>query len=428
MSEADLPYQIMDADNHFNEPADCYERYIDPQQRHLAIRYVKDAHGQSMQLFAGRPSKFTGDQIVFSADTLKEMLGTDPTGEDNPVETPGIFLNRLNSLKGLTDTERTELLEQFREQRESYGNRELRLALMNEQGIQAALMFPASAHDIEYEFADNVDAIYANVRAFNRWMHEEVGFAYESRLFLPPYLPLADVDLALRELETLLAQGAPVIQIKSGHAHGGGQNPYGGRSIADPIYDPIWARINESNTRVAVHLGGTDYQKYGADWSEDPEVTFGQFDAFQWMMYWGDRPAIELTSALILHNLFGRFPNIRVCLSEQGTVWLPYTLRKMDHAFMMGRKAKWSSTGRLDRRPSEIFRSHFVVAPFPEENVRRVVDEVGITSIVFGSDFPHGEGLAWPKQYVPAQLAGFTEEEKRTIMRDNLANFLDLPV
>jgi predicted TIM-barrel fold metal-dependent hydrolase len=299
---------------------------------------------------------------------------------------------------------------------------------MNEQGIQAALMFPASAHDIEYEFADNVDAIYANVRAFNRWMHEEVGFAYESRLFLPPYLPLADVDLALRELETLLAQGAPVIQIKSGHAHGGRHNPYGGRSVADPIYDPIWARINESNTRVAVHLGGTDYQKYGADWSEDPEVTFGQFDAFQWMMYWGDRPAIELTSALILHNLFGRFPNIRVCLSEQGTVWLPYTLRKMDHAFMMGRKAKWSSTGRLDRRPSEIFRSHFVVAPFPEENVRRVVDEVGITPIVFGSDFPHGEGLAWPKQYVPEQLAGFTEEEKRTIMRDNLANFLDLPV
>ena len=106
MSETDLPYRIMDADNHFNEPPDCYERYIDPHQRHLAIRYVKDSHGQSMQLFAGRPSKFTGDQIVFSADTLKEMLGTDPSEEDNPVETPGIFLNRLNSLKGLSETEK----------------------------------------------------------------------------------------------------------------------------------------------------------------------------------------------------------------------------------------------------------------------------------------------------------------------------------
>ena len=87
-----------------------------------------------------------------------------------------------------------------------------------------------------------------------------------------------------------------MVQIKSGHAHGGRDNPFGGRSIADPVFDPIWARIDEAGLRVAVHLGGTDYQKYGADWSEDPEVTFGDFDAFQWVMYWGDRPAMELTA------------------------------------------------------------------------------------------------------------------------------------
>ena len=122
------------------------------------------------------------------------------------------------------------------------------------------------------------------------------------------------------------------------------------------------------------------YTHLGADWSEDPTATFGQFDAFQWMMYWGDRPAMEFTAGTILHNLFGRFPNVKICLAEQGTVWLPYTLRKADHAFLMGRKAKW---GTLDRRPSEIFKDHFVVAPFPEENVRRVVDEVGIGPVVF---------------------------------------------
>jgi predicted TIM-barrel fold metal-dependent hydrolase len=173
-----------------------------------------------------------------------------------------------------------------------------------------------------------------------------------------------------------------------------------------------------------VHLGGTDYQKYGAEWSEDPTDTFGQFDAFQWMMYWGDRPAMELTAALILHNFFGRFPNIHVLLSEMGTVWLPYTIRKMDHAYLMGRKAKWSETGRLDRRPSQIFREHFVVAPYPEENVARVVDEVGIEPIVFGSDFPHGEGLARPIAYVDAQLSKFTPDDQKRIMRDTLERFL----
>jgi predicted TIM-barrel fold metal-dependent hydrolase len=124
-----------------------------------------------------------------------------------------------------------------------------------------------------------------------------------------------------------------------------------------------------------------------------------------------------------LHGLFERFPNVRVCLSEQGTVWLPYMLRKMDHAFLMGRKTKWAT---LDRRPSEVFTDHFVVAPFPEENVRRVVDEVGIKPIVFGSDFPHGEGLAWPRQYASTQLAAFSEEEIKLVMRDNLAGFLGL--
>ena len=424
MVEAELEYQILDADNHFNEPLDCYERYIDPKYKDLAIRYVESPNGgKPLQLFAGRPSKFTGDQIIYSDEELKKMLGTNPTDDIEPTVAPGIFLNRMNSMRGLSDAEKADLIVKFREQSESYGNRDLRLALMDEQGIEAALMFPASAHDIEYEFVDNIEALYANVRAFNRWMHEEVGFAHLNRLFLPPYIALADVDLAVKELETVIAQGAPLIQFKAGHAHGGASDPYGGRSVADPVFDPIWARINEAGIRVTTHLGGTDYQKYGADWSEDPSVTFGQFDAFQWMMYWGDRPAMEFTAGTILHNLFGRFPNVKVCLSEQGTVWLPYTLRKADHAFLMGRKAKW---GTLTGRPSEIFKEHFVVAPFPEENVRRVVDEVGIGPIVFGSDFPHGEGLAWPRQYVPNQLGDFNAVETRQIMRGNLANFLGL--
>ena len=64
------------------------------------------------------------------------------------------------------------------------------------------------------------------------------------------------------------------------------------------------------------------------------------------------------------------------------------------------------------------------MAPYPEENVQRVVAEVGIEPIVFGSDFPHGEGLAFPDQYVGAQLTSFTEDDQRRIMRDNLENFL----
>jgi predicted TIM-barrel fold metal-dependent hydrolase len=440
LSEHTLPYQINDADNHFNEPPDCFERYIEPSKVDLAIRHVTAPDGTRLQLFAGKLSKFnsaSAKQVTFSSDELAKMLGDMSNvgagrGGAAQAETPqheigavpGMLLNRLNPLKGLSEEERAEFVHEFREKAEAFGNRDLRLALMDEQGIDKALMFPAAAHDIEYEFADNVDALYANIRAFNRWMHEEVGFIADNRMWLPPYISFADPDLALDELETVMAQGATVIQTKSGHAHGGRENPFGGRSLADPVYDRFWSICNEAGIRLAVHLGGTDYQKYGADWSEDPEAVFFDFDAFQWMMYWGDRPAMELTAALILHNFFGRFPNMKVCLSEQGTVWVPYTLRKMDHAFLMGRKAKWAENGRLDARPSEIFRQHFIVAPFPEENVQRVVAEVGIDPIVFGSDFPHGEGLARPGEYAAAQLGSFSDDEVKRIMRDNLEDFL----
>jgi predicted TIM-barrel fold metal-dependent hydrolase len=438
MAEHTLPYRINDADNHFNEPPDCFERYIDPSCAHLAIRYVTAPDGRRMQLFAGRPGRYhsaTNQQVTFSREELEKLLGdTSRVGtgrgsvpqEDGERElsvVPGVLLNRLNPLKGLDDEQRAAFVAEFRHKSEAFGNRDLRLALMDEQGIDKALMFPAAAHDIELEFADDLDALYANIRAFNRWMHEEVGFVVENRMWLPPYISFADPDRALSELEIVMGQGATAIQTKSGHAHGGATDPHGGRSLADPVHDRFWSVVNDAGMRLTVHLGVTDYGKYGADWSEDPDTSFPDFDAFQWAMYWGDRPAMELTAGLILHNFFGRFPNVRVCLSEQGTVWLPYTLRKMDHAFLMGRKAKWAPDGKLDARPSEIFRQHFIVAPFPEENVQRVVSEVGIEPIVFGSDFPHGEGLARPGEYAAAQLEGFSDDEVKRIMRDNFEDF-----
>src|SRR5205807_2362438 len=161
-------------------------------------------------------------------------------GERELSTVPGMLLNRLNPLKGLDDEQRKAFVAEFRQKSEAFGNRDLRLALMDEQGIDKALMFPAAAHDIEYEFADRIDALYANIRAFNRWMHEEVGFVSAGRMWLPPYISFADPELAVRELELVMAQGANVIQTKSGHAHGGRDNPFGGRSLADPVFDRFW--------------------------------------------------------------------------------------------------------------------------------------------------------------------------------------------
>jgi predicted TIM-barrel fold metal-dependent hydrolase len=174
---------------------------------------------------------------------------------------------------------------------------------------------------------------------------------------------------------------------------------------------------------VCTHVqGATLYSTQGLEWDE-PESVVADMSAFQWVMYHGDRPAYETVAAAILQGLFSRFPNVKLLVSEQGTVWVPYIVRKMDHAFHLGRKATW---GTLEKRPSEYFREHCFVAPFPEENVRPVVDAVGIEPVVFGSDFPHGEGLPEPELYL-RQLEGFSDADVKKIMRDNLARFLGKP-
>ena len=110
MPKVDLPYPINDADNHFNEPPDCFERYIDPRSigprdplRHRARRVA------SCSCSPGEPSKFHASQVTFSSDELEKMLGdiqrrhrrrhgaTDGRRELGVV--PGMLLNRLNPLR-----------------------------------------------------------------------------------------------------------------------------------------------------------------------------------------------------------------------------------------------------------------------------------------------------------------------------------------
>ena len=141
MPETRLPYRILDADNHFNEPRNCFDGYIDPAKLDLAIRWAQDENGREVQLFAGKPSRFSVEQITYSRDELESMLGTLPNLDEDPATTgvvPGMLLNRLNPLRGLSDAERIEMVAELRNQHEACGSRELRLALMDEQGIEAA--------------------------------------------------------------------------------------------------------------------------------------------------------------------------------------------------------------------------------------------------------------------------------------------------
>ncbi|HLG67104.1 MAG TPA: amidohydrolase family protein [Acidimicrobiales bacterium] len=413
-----LPYLVNDADEHSTPRTSAYEQYIDPDKKEMAIRSVVDESGNRTLLYNGRPPRFTfkNFQVVGSNEILEE-IGVKDRGvdEETGLVIPGSLLNRLNPLKSLDAEGRKDFAKRYRALQEHLDNPADRLQVMDAQGVEACVNF-ATLPGTEAQFEGDLPGLYANLTALNRYLGHEWGFNYKNRIFTPPFISFADPDMALAQLEDIMKIEVPkVIQTSTG--------PSMHTSPFRPENDRFWSICNEAGIRLATHLASlTRYAAQGEEWNE-PEVMLGDMDAFQWVFYYGDRPAMETVGAAILQGWFARFPNMKLLLSEQGTVWLPYLIRKMDHAFMMGRRATW---GKLTMRPSEYFREHCFVAPFPEENLDRVIEVVGPKPIVFGSDFPHGEGLPDPSAYL-GQLKNLSEDDARAVMRGNLARYLDLP-
>jgi len=73
--------------------------------------------------------------------------------------------------------------------------------------------------------------------------------------------------------------------------------------------------------------------------------------------------------------------------------------------------------------PLEIIRHHVWVTPYYEEDMRKLADLLGVQRVLFGSDWPHGEGLARPTDFVK-ELHAFSDDEVRRIMRDNCLDLL----
>ena len=411
-----LPYLINDADEHSTPRPTAYEQYIDPDKRDMAIRRVRDADGSYTTLYNGRPAQFSfkNFQVVGSNEILAEVGVADSGSDqlDGAGVIPGSLLTKLNPLKGLDPEGRREFARRYRALQEHLDNPADRLQVMDSQGIQCAVNF-ATLPGTEAQFEGDLPGLYANLTALNRYLGTEWGFNRENRLFTPPFISFADPDAALEQLEDVMRIEVPrIIQTSTG--------PSMHTSPFRPENDRFWSICSEAGIRLCTHLASlTRYAAHGLEWDE-PEVMLGDMDAFQWVFYYGDRPAMETVGAAILQGWFARFPKMKLLLSEQGTLWVPYLLRKMDHAFLMGRRATWGS---LTMRPSEYFREHCFVAPFPEENVDRVIDVAGVKPVVFGSDFPHGEGLPDPGLYL-GQLKNLSDDDVFAVMRGNLARYL----
>ncbi len=387
--------RLIDADNHYYEPRDAFTRHMPRDLLPLAVRV--EGEGADEKIFVG------SHRFVFLRNQYDAVVK------------PGALREMLRSMKA--SGERGDASEVDEPMQPAYVDPVARLEAMDRQGVEATLLFPTLAVCVEQAMAGDPVQIHANFEAFNRWLDDDWGYAHAGRIFAAPLIPLADRDRACAELDRVLARGARVVALRPGPAYG--------RSPGDPWFDQLWARIDEAGVLVGLHIGESGYNEmFSTAWGESPNPPSHRQSAFQWSCSYGDRPIMDTIASLVLHNLFGRFPNVRLASVENGSLWVPYLLAQLDKMKGMGRNGPWPG-GYVSGRPSEILGRHLYVSPYHEEDIPALARLIGPSQVLFGSDWPHPEGLAEPADFIEG-LAGLPDSDVRLIMRDNTLRLLGL--
>ena len=128
---------------------------------------------------------------------------------------------------------------------------------------------------------------------------------------------------------------------------------------------------------------------------------------------------------LIFNNLFTRFPGLAVMSIENGAGWVEYLLSLLDKKKGMARYGHWHD-GRPRGRPSDIFKRHCYLTPYPEDDIPRLLESLGPDNLLFGSDFPHPEGIAEPARFVDLLGPMPSDETVHKIMRQTTGRLLGL--
>ena len=388
---ARLPYPVYDADNHLYESEDAMTAHL-PRKWKNEFRYV-DVEGRKKLAIGGVISDYIPNPTF-------EVLAA-----------PGVHEKwyRAKNTEGLT---LRELSGKPIPCIPAYRNGADRLKLMDEQGLHATLIFPTLASAVEERMNYDHELMNAVIHSLNVWMDEQWGFQREGRLFAVPFVTLMDVDMAVAELEWALARGARSVGLRPAPVPG----YRGTRSPGSPEFDPFWARVEEAGVFVSMHASDSGYDRFVRMWEGGKEFLAFVPTPLKQCLAIQDRAISDTLAALICHGVFDRFPGVRVASIENGSKWVRDLLARFEHAY--GQMPK-----EFQRHPLETFRRHIWVAPFYEEPIDELAKLIGVGRVLFGSDYPHPEGLADPIDFLE-ELGSFGAADQQRIMSSNLKALL----
>jgi len=383
---------IFDADNHFYETRDALTKFLPDAYKGL-VKYV-EVDGRTKIMVNGQVSNYIPN----------------PTFEK--VARPGAWEEyyRQGNPEGKS---MAEVSGKAIVAPPSYREPGPRLELMDELGIEQTLMLPTLASLIEERLRDDPEATHVLIHALNEWIHETWSFNYENRIFTTPVITLPIVEKAIDELEWALERGARSVLIRPAPVPG----YRGTRSFALPEFDPFWARVQEAGILVSMHSSDSGYSRYQNDW-EGSTSEFLPFQpmAFRMLSTW--RPIEDAVGSFIAHGCLSRFPDLKIAVIENGSTWVRPLMENLKTVYK-------KKPQEFLEDPLMVLKRNIHISAFWEEDLNELSELVGEDRVLFGSDYPHPEGLAEPRNYVvELRGQGCSEERVAKIMGGNLARLL----
>ena len=393
-----LDYKAIDVDNHYYEPLDALTRHLDKKFKRRGVQMVADGK-RTLAVIGDRVNHFipnpTFDPIIVPGCLDLLFRGEIPEGVD-----PASLMK----------------VERLAEHPE-YQNRDARVTVMNTQEIETVFMLPTFACGVEEALKHDIEATMASMHAFNLWLDEDWGFDRpDHRIIAAPIISLADPEKAVEEVEFVLARGAKMVLVRPAPVPGVVKP----RSLGDRLHDPVWARLAEAGVPVGFHLSDSGYLAIAALWGGKSTFEgFGAKDPLDQVLL-DDRAIHDTMASMIVHQVFTRHPKLKVASIENGSYFVHRLIKRL-------KKAANTAPKYFPEDPVEQLRNNVWIAPYYEDDLPELAEVIGIDKILFGSDWPHGEGLESPVSFTE-ELTSFSESDIRKIMRDNALDLLGVKV
>ncbi len=391
--DAKSTIKIIDADTHLTEPHDLWTKRA-PAKFKDSVPQVKMLDGTRSWVIDGNQSIGTGAHP--NSSVLKE----------------GGKVRDLDKFLKL----------QFEDVHSGSSNVKDRLAVMDEAGIYAQIVYPnilgfggqASAR-VDPELRLACVQIYNDAMAE---LQEESG----QRLFPMALLPWWDVRQAVKETERCIAMGLKGININSdphtSKDEDGNQIP----DLGTEHWFPLWEVCEDKKLPVNFHIGASET---AIDWMGKqgwPSLTRDLRSGISGAMIFFNNGAVM--SNLIYSGILDRFKGLQFVSVESGIGWVPFLLEALDYQL-----AEIAETKGFEKAPSEYFRSNFHACFWFEKgkSMAEMVRRVGVDNCLFETDFPHPTSL-YPIDNLEARISELTHEERCKVLSLNSAKLYGITV